>query len=215
MKNGSFEGGSSYQNSYKEFEGKFGDLRASMLKRKDMAFEGKFDGETHYNQSYVGKVSPLTRMVENKPSINLGDGRFEGVSTYNKNFNGVPSEVPGLIRKQDNITIGGLKLEDDTSYSLNYSGVRGMPAVKAKSRDSLKPTGDFSGLSTYTNNYLGAVGRPSDKVVMKGQIGLSEAKIDSETTYATNYDHKAGGRTKADRPRSRKDLLKNDNKDYN
>ena len=44
IQHGSFEGQSSYNNSFKEYGGNYGDLRASVLKRQGIYLEGKFDG---------------------------------------------------------------------------------------------------------------------------------------------------------------------------
>lgn len=44
-----------------------------------------------------------------------------------------------MIVKKNNIEVGSGKFEADTSYGQNYGGVKGMPAQKARSRDSLKP----------------------------------------------------------------------------
>ena len=46
-------------------------------------------------------------------------------------------------------------------------------------------------------------------------MGPNQGKLDSVTTYATNFDYKGVYPTIAERPQSRKDLLKNDNKNYN
>lgn len=103
IQHGSFEGQSSYNNSFKEYGGNYGDLRASVLKKQGIYLEGKFDGESHYSQNYTGKVSPLTKMVEKKTNIDLGSGKFDGQSTYNKNFIGVSEMPPGMVIKKDNI----------------------------------------------------------------------------------------------------------------
>ena len=50
-----------------------------------------------------------------------------------------------MVIKKDSIQVGDGKFEELSSYAQNYSGVRGLPAQKARSRDSLKPYGDFKG----------------------------------------------------------------------
>ena len=215
MQQGQFEGESSYNNSYKHFDGNFKDLRESVIKRQGIDFGRQFHGESNYLASYTGSTGVPTRIIDQPSHIDFGQERFNPQSTYNKNFVGGTTEVPQPVLKKDNIDVVNGRFDANSTYALNYGGVRGMPAQKARSRDTLKPEGLFNGGSTYTDNYTLLQGGRSLKVVMPKGVNIGEGKFDSVTTYNTNYDNKGTGAAVLDRPRSKKDLLRNDNKNYN
>jgi hypothetical protein len=70
----------------------------------------------------------------------------------------------------------------------------------------------FQGESTYNSNYMGVMAQKPEKVVMKDSIELPKGEFEGVSTYQKNYTEKPNAKPDmAERPKSRKDLIKNDN----
>jgi hypothetical protein len=120
-----FQGESSYNDSYKGFEGKYQDLRAQIVRKQGDRQNAPFEGESTYNANYMGSPTMPPAKVAMKGEIQLSRDAFKGESTYQANY----------IEK--------------------FKG-RPEPAERPHSRkDLIKNDNNFSGLSNYAASYLG------------------------------------------------------------
>lgn len=118
-------------------------------------------------------------------------------------------------RPPKNFVLPESGFQGESSYTDSYKGFDGKyqdlrAQIIRKMGD--KQNAPFEGESTYNANYMGAATSPPQKVTMKGEIQLPKDAFQGESTYSANYIEKYRGRPEAaERPHSRKDLIKNDN----
>lgn len=152
-----FQGESSYNNSYKGFDGKYQDLRAQVLRKMNTLENNPFQGESTYNANYMGAASQKTEKVVMKDSLELAKGSFEGLSTYQRNYTDKPNARPEV------------------------------PERPKSRKDLIKNDNNFSDLTSYAATYVGSPGNRNEKFVPKSELSVGNHQFEGSTNYADNY----------------------------
>jgi hypothetical protein len=152
-----FEGESSYNNSYKGFEGRYGDLRAKILRKLNTVEKNEFQGESTYNSNYMGVMAQKPEKVVMKDSIELAKESFEGITTYQKNYTEKSNAKPDLAER---------------------------PRSR---KDLINNNNSFTGGTSYTDSYIGSPGTKNPKFVPKGQLSVGNQQFEGQSNYTDHY----------------------------